>query len=82
MWRGALASAGASGATRSHHYVDLIRNLHGLARYLAKDIRQGGAVVPKSFPRRVFGCSQNTLPGPIKILWREICQQRARRARK
>jgi hypothetical protein len=71
-WRKSLASVEGSRAGAGTHYTDLIRNVKGLARYLPKDIRAGGSLVPELFPGRVFGYSRGFLPRPWKTLWREV----------
>jgi hypothetical protein len=72
LWKDSLCRAAGRRDIDETHYAAEIRTHVGLARYLAKDVRGGGAVVPRSFRGRVFGSSRDFLPRPLKQLWAEV----------
>jgi transposase len=75
MWRAALESAAGRPGVKETHYAKHVRNPAGLARYLAKDVRDGGEMVPRNFRGRVFSCSRDFLPRPLKQLWQEVREE-------
>jgi hypothetical protein len=72
LWQAALASAASKPEVKQTHYAAPVRDVAALAHYLAKNGRGRGALVPRSFRGRIFGCSKGFLPKPLKRLWRDI----------
>ena len=54
MWRDSLASAAGTPDVNGTHYAAPVRDALALARYLAKDVKGGGALVPASFSGHVY----------------------------
>jgi hypothetical protein len=74
-WQEALDRAAGRPGVKKTHYAKPVRNPAALARYLAKDVRGGGEMVPRSFRGRVFDSSRGFLPRPLKQLWKEVREE-------
>jgi hypothetical protein len=72
LWKASVRAAAKTKGVKTTHYAARIRSPRALARYLAKDVKGGGAVAPRSFRGRVVRYSRNFLPRTLKPLWAEV----------
>jgi hypothetical protein len=78
LWRASLTKrkrtnfASSASVVSGSHYLDEVRDVVALAKYVVKDLKgRRVELPPASFKGRLFGATKGFLIRPLKQLWRE-----------